>query len=105
MLMIALDAVVLMVLLKTVQDEDLNFGTAIIVALVTAIGTSLLAMGLAVALGLFGILLAAMIGGAVLGVAVSALFGVEIKRAFLISGLFMAIHIGASIGLHLMLRA
>ncbi len=105
MLMIALDAVVLMVLLKTVQDEDVNFGTAIIVALVTAIGTSLLAMGLVLALGLAGILLAALIGGALLGVAVSALFGVEIKRAFLISGLFMVVHIVASIGLQLMFRA
>ena len=38
-----------------------------------------------------------------LGAAVSLLFGVEIKRSFLIAGIFMVIHIAMTIGFQLML--
>ncbi len=95
---IGIDAAVLMFLLKVVNDEDVDFGTAFLVALATAIGTGVLAWLLAAAMGFAGTILAAIIAAALLGVAVSALFGVEIKRSFLIATLFVVIHVGVSMG-------
>ena len=104
MLLIALDAVVLMFLLKTVNDEDIGFFAAIILALVGAIGTSIVAALLVTALGFFGVIVAALVAAALLGVAVSALYGVEIKRSLMIGGIFTVVHIAASIGLQWMFR-
>jgi len=105
MLGIAIDALVLMVLLKTISDEDIGFGTSILVALVASIGTTVLAIGLAAMMGIAGIAVAALIAAALLGVAVSLLFGVEIKRAFLIGAIFMVVHIGVGIGFQMMFRS
>lgn len=105
MLGIAIDAFVLMVLLKTINGEDIGFGTSIVVALVASIGATLLAIGLAAVMGIAGIAVAAIIAASLLGVAVSAMFGVEIKRSFLIGGIFMVVHIGVGIGFQLMFRA
>ena len=105
MLGIAIDALVLMVLLKTISDEDIGFGTSILVALVASIGTTILAIGLASMMGIAGIAVAALIAAALLGVAVSLLFGVEIKRAFLIGAIFMVVHIGVGIGFQMMFRS
>ena len=105
MLGIAIDALVLMVLLKTINDDDIGFGTSILVALVASIATTLLAVGLAAVMGMVGIAVAAVIAAALLGVAVSALFGVEIKRSFLIGAIFMVVHIGVGIGFQLIFRA
>lgn len=102
MLGIAIDALVLIVLLQTINDEEIGFGTAVVVALIASIGTTVLAIGLAVLMGVAGIAVAAIIAAALLGVAVSALFGVEIKRSFLIGAIFMAVHIGVGIGFHVM---
>jgi len=104
MLGIAIDALVLMVLLKAINDEDIGFGTSVVVALVASIGTTVLAFGLMSVMGITGIVVAGVIAAALLGVAVSALFGVEIKRSFLIGIIFMVVHIGFSIGFILMLR-
>lgn len=106
MLGIAIDAVVLIVLLKVVNDEDVGFGLAIIVALVTAFGTQALALGLesVIGLGIIGFLIAAVIAALLLGVAVSALFGVETKRSFLIATLFMVIHISVGVAFQLLFR-
>lgn len=105
MLGIAIDALVLMVLLKTINDDDIGFGTSLVVAIVASIGTTLLAIGLASVMGIAGIAVAGIIAAALLGVAVSALFGVEIKRSFLIGAIFMVAHIGIGIGFQLMLRS
>ena len=55
-------------------------------------------------MGVAGIFVAAVIAAALLAIAVSALFGVEIKRAFLIAGLFMVIHIGVGFAFQAMLH-
>ena len=94
MLGIAIDAVVLIFLLNIISDEDVSFGKAFVVALIAAIGTFALAIGLVVLMGIAGIFVAAIIAAVLLGFAVSALFGVEIKRSFLIAGIFMVVHIG-----------
>jgi hypothetical protein len=104
MLGIVIDAAVLMVLLKTINDDEIGFGTSIVVSLVAAIGTTLLAKALATVMGIAGIAVAAIIAAALLGVAVSALFGVEIKRSFLIGAIFVVVHIAVGIGFHFMFR-
>ena len=105
MLGIALDAVVLVVLLKTVSDEEVGLGTAFVVALLAAIGTFVLALVLAAVLGTAGVALAAVIVAGLLGIAVSAMFGIEIKRSFLIGGIFMLVHMGVGLGLQLLMRS
>ena len=104
MLGIAIDALVLMALLKAVNDEDIGFGISIVVALVTSIGTTVLAVGLVSVMGIAGIAVAGIIAAALLGVAVSALFGVEIMRSFLIGFIFMVVHIGVGIGFRIMMQ-
>jgi hypothetical protein len=99
MITIAIDAIVLMVLLKALNEDDAGFGRALLVALVAAIGTKALAVGLGLALGIAGIILAAIIAAAGLGIAVSALFGADIKRSCLIGAVFMIVHMGVSLGL------
>jgi hypothetical protein len=105
MLLLAVDAIVLMVLLKAVNDDDIGFGTSLLIALAASIGTNLLTFALVSAMGLAGLALAAVSGAVLLGVAVSALFGVEIKRSFLIGGIFVAVHFGVAIGIQMLLNA
>lgn len=93
---VLIDAGVLVVLLQTISGEDIDFPTAVIVAVVAATGTTVLAIGL-------GIIVAGILGAAGLGIAVSALFGVEIRRSFLIGAVFMVVHIGVGVGFQLML--
>ena len=102
---IGIDAAVLMFLLKVVNDEDVDFATAFFVALGASIGTGVLVWLLAATIGFAGMILAAIIAAALLGVAVSALFGAEIKRSFLIGVLFVVLHVGVSIGFSSMLGA
>jgi hypothetical protein len=104
MLGILIDGAILMVLLKTIDDEEIGFGTSLLVAFATSIGTSLLALALAAAMGVVGIGIAALIAAALLGVALSALFGMEIKRALLVAGAFMVAHIGISIVFSMLLH-
>lgn len=102
MIGIAIDAVVLIALLKIIVDEEVGFLMACVISLVAAIGTSVLAAVLASAIGIAGIVVAALIAAALLGVAVSAMFGAEIKRALAIGGIFTLVHIGVGIGFYLM---
>ncbi len=112
MIQIALDALVLMVLLKALCGEEVDFWPAVGVALGAAIGASLIAFGLALALGsamgmagvLVGIVLGAMISAALLGAAVSLLYGAEINRAMLIGGAFVVVHTAIGIGLQLVFQ-
>lgn len=104
MIGIIIDALVLMTLLKTLNDEDIGLGTSILVALAASVGTTVLAVALASMMGIAGIAVAAVVAAILLGVAVSALFGVEIKRSFLIGIIFMVVHIGIGVGFQLLLR-
>lgn len=97
-----IEAAALMFLLKAINDDDISLGIAFFVALVAAIGTTILAVVLTVVLGIAGLFLAVVLGAALLGVAVSALFGVEIKRSFLVGGVFMILHIAISFGFQAM---
>jgi len=105
MLGIIIDAAILMLLLYTINDQDIGFGISIVVALIASIGTAVLAVGLVGLMGVAGIAVAGVIAAVLLGVAVSAIFGVEIKRSFLIGVIFIVVHIGVGIGFHVMLRS
>ncbi|MBN1911378.1 MAG: hypothetical protein JW818_16665 [Pirellulales bacterium] len=96
MLLIAIDAAVLVFVLQAISNDELDFITAVIVALVASIGMNVLAIGLVSAMGMPGLFLAAIIVTVLMGVAISAFFGVEIKRAFLAGAIFLATHIGVS---------
>ncbi|MFN5299680.1 MAG: hypothetical protein ACK5HA_15350 [Planctomycetaceae bacterium] len=104
MLGIALDALVLMLLLKTVNDDEIGFGPAFGVALVASIGVTLLSNLLFPIIGLSSILVAGLITASLLGLAVSSLFGVEIKRSVLIGAIFVVVHIGIGVLFLLMFR-
>ena len=103
MLMILIDAVTLIVLLQVVQEESVSFLTAAIIGFVASIVTFILVLALAAALGIIGLFLGALISAAGIGVVVSAMFGVEIKRAMIIGVVFMIVHIGASLMLNAMM--
>lgn len=93
MLIVIIDAVVLIVLLHVIVGEELGLLKACVISLVASIGTSILAYGLAMVLGIAGIVVAALIAAALLGVIVSAMFGAEMKRAMMIGGIFTVVHI------------
>lgn len=105
MLAIGIDALALMVLLKTISDDDIELDTSIAIALVASIGTKLLALGLGPLMGIAGIAVASVIAAISLGVAVSAMFGVEIKRSFLIGAIFMVVHVCVGLAFQFMLRS
>jgi hypothetical protein len=64
----------------------------------------LLAFALAAAIGIAGIFVAAVIAAAILGAALSWLVGAEIKRACIIAGIFMVVHVGFAIGIALAMK-
>ena len=97
MIGIAIDAAVLIFLLQAINKDEIGFGTAFVVALVASVGTLLLVIGFASFMGAAGLFVGAVVAAALLGIAVSALFGVEIKRSFLIAGIFMVVHIGVGL--------
>jgi hypothetical protein len=102
MIGIAIDAILLMILLKTISDEEINVLTAFALALIASIATTVLATALAAIMGVAGIIVAGIVAAALLGVAISALFGVEINRSFAIGGIFFLVHIAFGIGVLLL---
>ncbi len=105
MLLLALDAIVLTLLLKGLSDEEIGFSSAIVTAFLVSVGMAILANILAEILGLAGVVAAVVVAAGLLGTALSSMYGVEIKRSFLISGIFILVHLAISIGLSLMLHA
>jgi len=99
MLVILVDAVVLMSLMKSINDQEVDLGTAVLVALGAAIGANILAAVLTPALGLIGIFAATIAVAGLLGFAISALFGTEIKRSVLIGGVFAVVHVAITVWL------
>ena len=99
MLVLLVDAAALMVLLKVFSDQDLEFLTAALTGFLASVGTSVLAFALGTFLGVAGAYLAIAISALLLGAAISAIFGVDLKRSMLIAAIFLAIHLGATFGL------
>ncbi len=105
MIGIVIDALILIALLKWLTDADVGLLGAILVSLGTAIGTAVLAYGLVGYMGAMAVLPAAAVASALLGVALAAIYGIDLKRAMLIGGAFMVAHIAISFGLAFLLRA
>lgn len=103
-LIAAIEGGILMVAIKALQGDEIEMTSAFIVALVAAILTNILTYFLAAAIGMAGILVAAILVAAVLGVCLSALFGMEIKRAVAAAGIFVVAHFAISIGIGLALQ-
>lgn len=104
--MILIDAGILIGLLAAFQEEELSFGFAAIMALVTSLVTFALAYVLFQAMGMTGVFVALGIAAVLLGIALSALYGMEIKRAVMVAAIFMVAHLVISYGLNsLMNRA
>jgi hypothetical protein len=104
MLMILIDAVILIGLLSVFQEEELSMGFAAVIAIVTAIVTAALVYGLVYALGEMGLYLGLILAAVLLGVALSALYGMELKRAIMVAVIFMAVHAVVSYFLGSMIR-
>ena len=83
-------------LLKTFHDEDTSFGSAFIFSLIATIGTVAFAVGAAHLMGAAGVILVILLLPVVLGFAISAAFGAEIKRSFIIAVIFISVHLAVT---------
>jgi hypothetical protein len=96
MIGIAIDAAVLILLIKSISDDDVSWGFPVLISIVAAIAVSVLAMWLVPMMGLLGLIIAANIVGLLVGLAVSALYGTEIKRSFMVGGIFVLVHLSVA---------
>lgn len=96
MIGIAIDAAVLIALIKSISDDDVSWGFPILISVVASIGVSVLAMWMIPMMGLWGLIIAANIVGLLVGVAVSALYGTEIKRSVTVGGIFVIVHLSVA---------
>jgi hypothetical protein len=105
MIHILIDAAVLMCLLQVMSGEEIGYTTAALISVVVAVGTLLASTGLVAMIGVAGVVVAAAAGALFLGILVSALWGLEIKRSFLIGALFMVAHIAVGLTISAIMRA
>lgn len=103
---ILINGLILIALIKVLGNREVDMLTACVLAFFASIGGYALFYGLAIGmgLGLIGLILAAALTAGGVGLAVSSLFGVEMNRSLLIGGIFMAVNIGVSIMLQVMMR-
>jgi MFS family permease len=92
MIILFFDTIALVGLMVALSGEGIGFGTAAVIAGIFSVATTILGAILGAFLGIAGILLAAVIGAGILGLVISAMFGMEIKRAFAVGGAFAAVH-------------
>lgn len=102
---LVLNALILVGLLKAMDGEEVDMLTAVLLGFGTSVVSSLIVLGLAAALGAPGAYLGIVVSTALLGVALSALFGTEIKRAMLISVCYLVVQIVMSVAMSMMFRA
>ncbi|MDA7978142.1 MAG: hypothetical protein MPJ50_05155 [Pirellulales bacterium] len=104
MIGLILDALVLMVLLKVFNDDEGSFWVTLLLALGASVVAYVLALTLVSVIGIGAILVAGVATGVLLSVCISAVYGVEIKRSFLIAGIFVVVHIGIGMAFSAMLN-
>ncbi|PHS18444.1 MAG: hypothetical protein COA78_02135 [Blastopirellula sp.] len=92
-----IEALVLMALLKTFNDDDLGLGSAFALAIGTSIITALAMAGFVSLIGLPGIIVAAVLAALSLGIVISFFLGSDLKQACIIGGIFMVVHIVVAI--------
>jgi hypothetical protein len=102
---IGIDVGVLMLLLKVLSDEEIDFRLALLPAGLTSVGATFLVTQGAALIGPLGVIAAVIIGVFLIGVVVSTLFDIDIVRSFLLAAILVLVHIGVDQVLGRMLRA
>lgn len=102
MIILFFDTIALVGLMVALSGEGIGIGTAAIISGIFAIATTILGAILAAFIGIAGILVAALIGAGILGLVISAMFGMEIKRAFAVGGAFAAVHFVVAVSVALL---
>jgi hypothetical protein len=90
---IAIDALMVIVLSKTLAEREIGFWAAALIGLVASTATTILANKLMTAIGVAGIIVAAVIAALFLGMGLVWAYGVKIKRACLGGAIFSAVHL------------
>ncbi len=101
MLMILLNTLILMGLLKSINDEEVEFVTALIIAFVASIGTVALMAAFSF-MGGWGILPACALTSLGMAIAVSAIFGTAMKQAMIIGFLYLVATVLVGLGFSLL---
>jgi peptidoglycan biosynthesis protein MviN/MurJ (putative lipid II flippase) len=100
LLILLLESAILIAMIKMVTDNETGFWTPLFISLLSAICTAVLANLLVVTLGLSGILVAASLSAALLTVALTVVFGTELKQSAIIGGIFVFVHIAIEVALY-----
>lgn len=102
MLLIVVDGLALVILLQTIIDEEPAFLKPCLIAFLAGSGTTILANSMMVSLGVPGLIIAALIGAALTGLAIAMVYGAKMKRSLAIGGIFAVIHLAAAFGIRLL---
>lgn len=99
MLLLFLDAVVLIGLLKSFNDDEMGLLKACLTSLLFAILTAIITGLLVVAIGLAGLFVGLAVSAGPIGLSISYMFGIDVQRSILIGAIFVAAHFGMSMAL------
>lgn len=105
MIAIILDAIILAALLKWLSDAEPGMLGVVALSLGTAVVSALLASMCIPSMGLAGVFVGIALGSAGLGIALSMFYGVDLRRCFLIAGVYMVLSIAVNIGVNLLMSA
>lgn len=94
MLGLLVSGLVLMVLLQVFSNDELDFWPAVIYVFVASIVSGIVHALIVSALGPNGVYLSIALVTVLIGVSLSALWGLDLKRATIIGAIFMAFQIG-----------
>lgn len=104
MLVLALEAVILITLIKMFTDNEVGFWTPLFIALVSAIATAALGQFLIPALGLWGIPISVILSALILAGLLTVVFGTELKQSMIIGVVFVCAHIAIHVAFYFMFR-
>lgn len=105
MITMLIDAVLLMALLQALDENEVDFVTAIVISIAASIATGLISSTLGFMLGTVGIILGGIIGVFATGAVISWFLGMDVKRAMIIAVIFFVVHVGLSVLLQLVFVA
>ncbi len=94
MIGMAIDALLVIAILKTVADREIGFWTAALIGLVASTATTALANRLIISIGHAGIIAAAPVAALLLAMGLIWGYGVNVKRACLGAATFTVVHLG-----------
>lgn len=100
-----LDAMILMGLIKVINNDEIELTSGILFSIGTSVVTFIVMLGLIAAFGLAGIFIALILIPIGMTAAISFFFAVELKRAALIAVLFVVIHMAIEIGFRYLMSA